>query len=237
MATPKAVKKTFDAFLERGGDRLNWTIVRVPLDVAKIWGVRGQLKVTGQINGFDFRTSLFPTGKGGHILMVNKKMQAGGKVQLAMKAHFILQPDLEEREVAVPKELIRVLMQSKRLNKFYDSFNYSMRQYMAKWVGEGKKTETRRRRAEELAERLMLTLEAEHELPPILQIEFNRSPKARAGWEKMPRGHRRSHLMGIFAYKNPDSRGRRVAKAVQEMVAYAEKGKNHSADNEADADE
>jgi uncharacterized protein YdeI (YjbR/CyaY-like superfamily) len=232
MATPKAVKKTFDAFLERGGDRLNWTIVRVPLDVAKVWGVRGQLKVTGQINGFDFRTSLFPTGKGGHILMVNKKMQAGGKVQLAMKAHFVLQPDLEKREVAVPRELTRVLLQSKRLNKFYDSFNYSMRQYMAQWVGEGKKTETRQRRAEELAERLMLTLEAEHELPPILQIEFNRNPKARAGWEKMPRGHRRSHLMGIFGYKNPDSRGRRLAKAVQEMVAYAEKKKGQSIEEE-----
>jgi uncharacterized protein YdeI (YjbR/CyaY-like superfamily) len=232
MATPKAVKKTFDAFLERGGDRLNWTVVRVPLDVAKIWGVRGQLKVTGQINGFDFRTSLFPTGQGGHILMVNKKMQAGAKVQLAMQAHFVLQPDLEKREVAVPKELTRVLLQSKRLNKFYDSFNYSMRQYMAKWVGEGKKTETRQRRAEELAERLMLTLEAEHELPPILQIEFNRNPKARAGWEEMPRGHRRSHLMGIFGYKNPDSRGRRLAKAVQEMVAYAEKKKGQSNEEE-----
>jgi uncharacterized protein YdeI (YjbR/CyaY-like superfamily) len=234
MATAKVVKKRFDAFLERGGDRLNWTIVRVPLDVAKIWGVRGQLKVTGQINGFDFRTSLFPTGKGGHILMVNKKMQAGGKVQPAMKAHFVLQPDLEKREVSIPKELTRALLQSKRLNKFYDSFNYSMRQYMAKWVGESKKAETRQRRAEELAERLMLTLEAEHELPPILQIEFNRNPKACAGWEKMPRGHRRSHLMGIFGYKNPDSRARRVAKAVQEMVAYAEKRKNQSADDEAD---
>ena len=234
MATAKSVKKTFDAFLERGGDRLNWTVVRVPLDVAKIWGVRGQLKVTGQINGFDFRTSLFPTGNGGHILMVNKKMQAGGKVQPGMKAHFVLQRDLEKREVSVPKELTRALLQSKRLNKFYDSFNYSMRQYMAKWVGESKKAETRQRRAEELAERLMFTLEAEHELPPILQIEFNRNPKARTGWEKMPRGHRRSHLMGIFGYKNPDSRGRRVAKAVQEMIAYAEKRKNQSADDEAD---
>jgi len=237
MATPKAVKKTFDAFLERGGDRLNWTVVRVPLDVAKIWGVRGQLKVTGHINGFDFRTSLFPTGQGGHILMVNKKMQAGARVQPGMKAHFVLQPDLEKREVSVPRELTRVLLQSKRLNKYYESFNYSMRQYMAKWVGEGKKAETRQRRAEELAERLMLTLEAEHELPPILQIEFNRNPKARAGWEKMPRGHRRSHLMGIFGYKSPDSRARRVAKAVQEMIAYAKKGKNQSANDEADEDD
>lgn len=234
MAKPQAIAKTFDAYLERGGDRLNWTIVRVPVDVARVWGVRGQLKVMGQINGFEFRTSLFPTGKGDHILMVNKKMQAGGKVQLAMKAHFLIQPDLATRKVEVSKELERVLQQSKRLVRFFDSFNYSMRQYMAKWVSEGKKAETRQRRAEELAERLMLTLEAEKELPPVLQVEFNRNPKARAGWEKMPRGHRRSHLMAIFYYKKPESRARRVAKAVQEMVAYAQKKKSQPVDDETD---
>ena len=234
MATAKATQKTFDAFLERGGDRLNWTIVRVPVDVAKVWGVRGQLKVTGQINGFPFRTSLFPTGKGSHILLVNKKMQAGGKIQQGMKAKFVLQPDLTRREVSVPEELVRVLKQSKPLRRFYDSFNFSMRAFMAKWVSEGKKPETRRRRADELAERLMLTLEAEHELPPILQVEFNRNHLARAGWEKMPPGHRRSHLMGIFYYKTPEARARRLEKAVKEMVAYAKKRK--SADGEFDGE-
>jgi uncharacterized protein YdeI (YjbR/CyaY-like superfamily) len=234
MATPKALKKNFDAFLERGGDRLNWTIVRVPIDVEKVWGKRGQLKVTGEINGFAFRTSLFPTGTGQHVLMINKKMQAGGKSQLGMKAHFVLQPDLAPRKVEVSKDFSIVLQQSKRLSKFYDSFSYSMRQYMARWVQEGKKAETRQRRAEELAERLMMTMEAERELPPILQIEFNRNPKARAGWEKMPPGHRRSHLMGIFYYKTPEARGRRVAKALQEMVAYAEKKKSQPAEEEAE---
>ncbi|HET9792526.1 MAG TPA: YdeI/OmpD-associated family protein [Candidatus Angelobacter sp.] len=228
MATPKAIKKTFDAFLERGGDALNWTIVRVPVDVAKVWGVRGQLKVTGQINGFPFRTSLFPTGKGSHILMVNKKMQAGAKVQPGMKAKIVLQPDLTPREVRMPAELERVLKQSKPLRRFYDSFNYSMRAFMAKWVGEGKKPETRRRRADEMAERLMLTLEAEHELPPILQVEFNRNPMARSGWQSMPPGHRRSHLMGIFYYKSPEARARRLEKAVREMVAYARKKQDDS---------
>jgi uncharacterized protein YdeI (YjbR/CyaY-like superfamily) len=233
MASTKAVVRKFDAFLERGGDRLNWTIVRVPVNVAMVWGVRGQLKVTGQINGFSFRTSLFPTGKGEHILMVNKKMQAGGKVQLGMKAKFVLQPDLTPREVSVPEELVRVLKQSRKLRSFYDSFNYSMRQYMARWVGEGKKPETRQHRADELAERLMLALDAERELPPILQIEFNRSPIARAGWERMPPGHRRSHLMGIFYYKSPEARARRLKKAMQEMVAYAKKKQTDSTSDEA----
>jgi hypothetical protein len=39
----------------------------------------------------------------------------------------------------------------------------------------------------------------------------------------MPPSHRRFHLLGIFGYRNPESRARRIAKAVEEMVAYADK--------------
>lgn len=235
---PKLVAKTFAAVLERtdgapgapgsgalghGGDRLNWTVIRVPLDVAKVWGVRGQLKVKGEINGFAFRTSLFPNGKGGHFMMVNKKMQAGGKAAPGMKARFRLEPDMARREVTAPPELLSVLRQSRPLLKFYESLNYSTRHEIAKWIQEGKQSETRRRRADQMAERLMETLEAERELPPVIKVALSHNPKARAGWERMPPGHRRAHLLGIFYYRNPESRARRVDKAVQEMVAYAEK--------------
>jgi len=74
---PKPVAKSFKAALERMPSNLGWVIARIPLDVPKVWGTRGMLKVKGQINGFAFRTSLFPTGKGYHYLLVNKRMQAG----------------------------------------------------------------------------------------------------------------------------------------------------------------
>ncbi len=223
VASLRPVAKTFDALLEASGDRLNWTIVRVPLDVAKVWGVRGQLKVKGEINGFSFRTSLFPTGKGGHILMVNKKMQAGGKARLGAIARFRLEPDTSPREVSPPAEWLRILRTSKTLEKYYDSLNYSTRREIAKWIAEGKQGETRRRRADQMAERLMQVMEGERELPPVLQVALQRNPKARAGWELMPASHRRWHLFGIFGYRNPESRARRLAKAVEAMLEYAGK--------------
>jgi uncharacterized protein YdeI (YjbR/CyaY-like superfamily) len=222
MANVKSAVKTFEAVLDRSGDRLNWTVVRVPIDVAKVWGVRGQLRVKGDINGFAFRTSLFPTGKGGHILMVNKKMQSGGRTAPGMTARFRMEPDTEPRVVAVPAELSRTLRESKALEKFYQSLNYSTRREIARWVGDGKHSETRRRRADQIAERLMLVMDAERELPPLLQSALRGNPKALAGWELMPRSHRRAHLFGIFGYRSPESRARRIAKAVMEMVAYAE---------------
>lgn len=236
MPTPKLVTRKFDAVLERTGDRLNWIIIRVPLDVAKVWGVRGQLKVKGDINGFAFRTSLFPTGKGEHFLMVNKQMQKGGGAALGMKARFCMEPDLEKREVAPSPELARALKQSKPLQKYHESLSYSMRREIAKWIGEAKQAETRVRRADQMAERLMLIMEGERELPPVLRVALARNPKARTGWQRMPPSHRRWHLFGIFGYRNPESQQRRVAKAVEAMVEYAEKAGRKVAGSEDEMD-
>ena len=193
-ASPKTIAKTFDAVLERSGEGLNWTIVRVPLDVGRLWGARGQLRITGEINGFAFRTSLFPTGKGAHILMVNKVMQKGGKAVAGMKASFRLQPDTEKRAVTMPPELARELQQSKRLQKFYESFNDSTRREIARWVGLGKEAGTRRRRAEQLVERCMETMEAERRLPPLIERALAQNPLAGEGGKLMPPRHRRQHL-------------------------------------------
>ena len=79
---PKAVEKSFKATLERmQSSSLGWVIIRIPFDVSKVWSVRGRLRVKGEINGFPFRTALFPTGRGYHFLLVNKRMQAGGDVR------------------------------------------------------------------------------------------------------------------------------------------------------------
>src|SRR5258707_754764 len=80
--------KSFEAVLEHSGNSLNWIIIRIPFSVAKIWGTRGQTRVRGAINGFAFRTSLFPTGKGTHYMIVNKGMQKGGKARPGAMAQF-----------------------------------------------------------------------------------------------------------------------------------------------------
>jgi uncharacterized protein YdeI (YjbR/CyaY-like superfamily) len=219
----KTAVKTFDAVLERLGNSLNWVIIRVPLDVFKVWGTRAQLRVNGEINSFAFRSAIFPTRAGVHFLIVNKRMQAGAKVQPGMKARFRLEPDTTPRKVAPPAEFMRVLAGSKRLQKYFLSLNDSTRYWISRWIAEGKQSATRVRRAEQMAERLFETMEAERELPPLLQIALAQNPKARIGWQSMSPGHRRAHLLGIFYYRNPESRERRLAKAVEEMLQYAEK--------------
>ncbi len=214
--------KSFQAILEHDGTRLNWVIIRIPLDIHKIWGTRGTVRVKGTINGFPFRSALFPTGKGGHVMIVNKRMQAGAGVRVGSLAKFRLEPDKEERLVGVPNALKRALAEDKSLLHWYEKLNYSTRKYIGAWINDVKSAEARTRRSEQIAVRLMETMEAEHEFPPMLRLAFDRNARAKDGWEKMSLSRRRGHLLGIFYYRTPEGRARRLAKAIEDAVQIAE---------------
>jgi len=224
MPEAKLAPKTFEAVLERTANRLGWVIARIPFDAAKVWGKRGQLRIQGEINGFSFSTTLFPTGEGRHFLLVNKKMLSGGKTAPGLTAKFRLQPDTTPRPpVPAPKELLRELGESKRLLKFFESLNPSRRNEIAKWICGATNEETRRRRARQIAERLMETMEAERDLPPIMQLAFRQNLKAYEEWERMSQSHRRAHLLAIFYYRTPEARANRLQKCLKEMLERAEK--------------
>ena len=217
------VARTFKATLERIQSRLGWTIIRIPFDVAKVWGTRGQLRVKGEINGFAFRTSLFPARGGGHILLVNKRMQKGGDVRQGMSALFRLAPDLEERVAVVPGELKRFFREDAYLRRWFEKLNYSTRNEIGKWIVQVKSPEARVRRAEQMAERLLAVMEAEHELPPVLRVAFAHDPRALESWKRMSPSQRRRHLFGIFYYRTPEARARRIEKTLQDALAFAER--------------
>ena len=206
--------------------RLGWTIARIPFDIAKLWGSRGALRVRGEIRsfgskaaGFEFRTSLFPTGRGTHYLLINKKMQKGGGVRAGDKADFKIEPDTKERPVVLPIEMEKILKQEKQLRKFYGSFNDSIRRYIANEVASRKSPASRERRAEQVAEQLLETMEAERELPPLIRNALAENPKAYEGWKSMTPLARRQQLLAVFYYRNVESRGRRLQKVIEAAAA------------------
>ena len=216
-----ATGKRFSGILERLPGSLGWTIVRLPFDATKAWPKRNRMRVKGSINGFAFRTSLLGLKEGGQMLLVNKQMQRQAHVTLGGSAQIVLEPDLEERAAPLPSELAKFLKEDRALKKFYESLNPSARNDIARNVSEPKSAESRKRRAEQLAERMMLAMEGERELPPILQLAFRRFPLAKAGWEAMTPVQRRSHLLGIFYYQSPEAREKRAGKAVEEALKLA----------------
>ena len=216
--------KQFRAVLENLGGELGWTVARIPFDVKSAWKKMVRLRVKVEVAGEIFRTSLFVDSvHGGHVVLVNKKMQKAAGVGRGGMIDLAVEPDLEEREAWVPAELEKLLEEEKALAKWYAKLSEPTRREIGKYIDGVKGAEARQRRADQMAERLMLTMESEKELPPILEVAFGRNPKARKGWEAMTATQRRGHLMGVFYYQSPEAREKRVGRLVEDCLRVVSK--------------
>jgi uncharacterized protein YdeI (YjbR/CyaY-like superfamily) len=218
--------KRFRAVLEplRGG--LGWVVARVPFDVHKTWKKMIRLRVKVETGGEVFRTSLFPfadPSEGGYFVLVNKKMQTAAGVKLGGMIDLAVEPDLDERQTEAPAELEKLFKKEKALKKWYGKLSDSIRRDIARTIVEVKSAEVRERRVEQMAERMLLAMEGEKVLPPILEVAFRRHPRAREGWEKMTEVQRRGHLLGVFYYQSPEAREKRAGKVVEYCLKAAER--------------
>ena len=217
--------RTFRAPLEQGSLALGWTIARVPFDPtapADAWPKMIRLRVRGEINGFAFRTSLFPDPRGGFYLLVNRSMQKAAGAHLGDTADFRLEPDLDARAAELPDELAVLLDEEPGLRTWYDSLTEYTRRYIGKWIADVKTDTARMNRCQQIAERLLNTMEAEIELPPMIAEAFRKNAKARVGWQRMTPTQRRNELMAVFYYQTPEARAKRLQKVIDEAAKRAE---------------
>jgi uncharacterized protein YdeI (YjbR/CyaY-like superfamily) len=216
--------KRFRAVIEPLSGGLGWVVARLPFDVDRTWRKMVRLRVKVEVGGEEFRTSLFPDAhRGGHFVLVNKKMQKAAGAKVGAMVDFVIAPDLEERTPTVPPELEKLLKTEKKLAKWYEGLSEPIRWEIVKWIDGVKSAEARQRRAEQIAERLMLTMEGEKELPPVLEVAFRRVPAARKGWDAMTKAVRRRNLMAVFYYQSPEAREKRVQKVVEDCLRVAGK--------------
>jgi hypothetical protein len=216
--------KTFTVRLEAVGVKPRWVIARVPFDIAKAWPERNGRRVQGEIHGFSFRASLFPEkGKKSHILVVNRKMQTGAKAGPGDPVSISLEPDLEERTFGMPVEFERALKGARGLRKYFDAISPSMQKGFTNHVGEPKSAEARRKRADQMAEALLMAMEGEQDPPPILRAAFHRQPLAEEGWKAMTPIKRRNHLLGIFYCQTAEGRERRAHRAIEDALCVAKR--------------
>ena len=216
---------SFDALLGRGQETLGWTIAHVPFDPAQVWQERIRLRVKGTINGFAFRTSLFPlTGKQGqYFLLVNRAMQTGGQARAGHVAKLTLEPDLDPRPAELPDELDALLDDEPGLRTWYEALTEYTRREIGKWVHGVKSDEAKQRRAQQMAERMFFTMEAEQELPPAIAKALKARPRATAGWAKMTPSQRRMELFAVAYYQSPEAKTTRIDKLCIEAEKRAPK--------------
>jgi hypothetical protein len=196
----------------------------LPFDPAAAWKTMVRQRVTVEVGGEVFRTSLFGGSRlsgsqesgtrrrEGYFLLVNKQMQRAAGGGVGAMVEFAVAPDLEPREAELPDELAALLEDEPGLRAWYGELSEYMRREIGKWVLGVKSEEARMRRAQQMAERLLATMEGERELPPVIAAAFRARPKARTGWAKMTPAQRRSELMAVFYYQTPEARRKRVEK-------------------------
>lgn len=211
----------FSCVLEATGTRPRWVVARIPKDLKAAWPEWRTRRVRGAINGFAFRTALFPVAGGGHMLVVNRRMQAGAGATVGIRVKIRLEPEMELQAEAIPAELTAALRGDRKLKLWFEILSPSMQKGIGALVDQAKGAETRRMRAERMAETLLLAMEGELEPPPILRAGFQRQPLAEAGWRAMTPIQRRQHLFGIFYAHTAQGRDKRAAQALEDAVRVA----------------
>jgi uncharacterized protein YdeI (YjbR/CyaY-like superfamily) len=229
----------FQAVIERIGSGPVRNVIRAPFNPAELWtpgdgsagAARRLLRIKGTLRradapgseGFPFQNTILSRFQGEHFLVINARMLKGAGLVVGSLAEFVLEPDASGDAAVPPPELARLLKADRSLRKWFEAMTYGTRRYIGDSVREPKSADARKRRAETWAERMMLTMEGEQELPPILKAAFRRQPTALAGWEAMTPIQRRTQLMAIYSCVGPDARAKRTERAVAEAVRVAVK--------------
>ncbi len=123
-------------------------LMTLPFDVQKVFGTRARVPVRGTINGFAFRSSIFPKGDGRHYMVVNKEVRAGAKVKGGDTVTVHMERDDESRTIEPPADLARALKANKTARAAWEKLSYTRQKEYAAAVAEAKRPETRARRIE-----------------------------------------------------------------------------------------
>ena len=143
MEISSAVTKRFRAKLRASGPGEAWTFITIPFDVERTWGARGRVSVVGTINGFEFRSSVFPDREGHHTLMVNKEMQQAATVRPGQVAVFSLSVDSKSRTIEIPTDMKKALKANPKAKSQFEGFAPSHRKRYVDWITSAKRGETR----------------------------------------------------------------------------------------------
>jgi len=228
------MRKSFTVTLKADSEGHAWSFVRVPFDPHQCWPEQDRMRVKGTLQSalggeeFPFLSTLMGSRDKSYVLLVTKKVQRGAGVGLGDKVVITLEQDNDGASAAPPPELAKLLKQDRSVKKWFDKLPYGMRKYIVQRILECKSADARERRAEKYMETILLTMEGEESLPPLLQIVFREYPGAVAGWKTMTPLQRRNQLFAIFTSQSVDARRRR-AERTAEMAMEANEKKTGSA--------
>jgi hypothetical protein len=125
----------------------SWTFLTLPKEASARLPSRGQVTVTGTLNGRPLQATLQPDGKGGHWLKVDRKMREAAGAEPGDVVTLEIAPVAEEPEPKVPADLRKALAAAPaRAREAWSDITPAARRDFIHWITSGKKAETRVKR-------------------------------------------------------------------------------------------
>lgn len=138
-------RRSFEAEIVEG--RGGGALVGIPFSVKEAYGVAGRVEVRATFDGHAYRGSLAPMGGGAHVLGIRKAIREAIGKDVGDTVVVTLERDTDERVVDVPPELASALAADAEASRRFERLSFTHRREFAEWIAEGKKQDTRDRRA------------------------------------------------------------------------------------------
>ena len=123
-----------------------WVVVITPIDVKKVFGRKGHVRVKGTIDGYPFDdTSLMPMRTGEYCMAIRQEIRKAIRKGPNDTIEIILEEDFAE--LKIPEELIEAFEASPEAEKMFNAFPPSYKRNYTKYVAGSKNKATRERRA------------------------------------------------------------------------------------------
>lgn len=133
----------------------DWTILPVPKDESLKIGSRGQISVTGTLNGHVFSTVLEPDGRWSHWMRVTDDMQARAGVQAGDTVEVTIVKSDTWPEPVVPKELKEALKTApQKVQEKWKDITPMARWEWIRWMNATHRQDTKKVRLEKTISKL-----------------------------------------------------------------------------------
>lgn len=128
--------------------------VIVPPHVAQVFLDANIKRTIGTLHGADFNLALLSDGAGGRYLAVGQELRRRARVVEGSKVEIFIQADPNPDQILLCEEFEAVLELDEEAGKIFRSFRPGMQRSLAYYVNGAKLSDTRIKRALQLAEKM-----------------------------------------------------------------------------------
>ena len=136
---------TFTSTASTVGNRL---IVRLPAEASAGLPSRGQVMVTGRLNGASFATPIEPDGKGSHWIDIDQDLVARTNIAAGHKVRAELEATKQWPEPVVPDDVAHLLHNDDAVKQRWEAVTPMARWEWLRWINSTKNPATRAHRIE-----------------------------------------------------------------------------------------